>query len=113
MVFFKKLLSFALVFVVSAGLSFKCFTFFAQFKEAQVAQLKLERLDISTSTPIIFSENSKNTKTETVFSIQSLTEPVSKFTKNIKDATWFAFSRLAYREKANPEKKILHCAKPR
>jgi len=106
MALFKKLLSFALVFIVSAGLSFKCFTFFAEFKEAQVAQLNLERLDIPTSNPIISSENSKNNKTESVFTIDNLTAPVTKFTKKIKDATWLVFTKLANREKSNSEKKF-------
>ncbi len=104
MSFCKKLLGFALVFIVSAGLSFKYFQFTAEFKQVQMAQLDLNRSNNLISTSIAFSEDFKKTQNKQAFTAYSFSAPLKEFTENLKSKTRLVLSRLAYEEQSNPKK---------
>jgi len=106
MIFPKRLLGFALVFVVSAGLSFKCFSFFAEWKEAEVAKLNLTRSNNSISTSVVFSNGLKKSETEQVSTFHNITSPISEFTRSLKDKTQLVLSTLA--RPAKPHSKNTH-----
>jgi hemolysin activation/secretion protein len=104
MIFPKRLLVFALVFMVSAGLSFKYFLFAKALRDAQVAQVNFERLNNPISTSVVFSEGLKKTKIEQVSVIHNIASPISEFTKSLKDTTHLVLSKLASQVKSNPKK---------
>ncbi len=101
MSFCKRLFGFALIFVVSAGLSFKFFQFFASFKPVQTVPLELAQSGKSVSTAIVFSENFKKVESEQVFTIGKLSTPIREFTEDLKNKTWFVLSKLTLQTQAS------------
>ncbi len=104
MIISKRLLGFALVFMVFAGLSFKYFLFAKALREAQVAQVNFERLNNPISTSVVFSEGLKKTELEQVSTVHYIVSPISEFTKSLKDTTQLVLSKLAHQAKRNQKK---------